>query len=256
MSTWGFSLAVAVWTSVMMDPELSTLSEVVDDRPSVPSFEAMTVDLTSIRTDYARAGLVEGDVDPRPLVQVRTWLQEAIAAQHPEPTAMTLATVSASGDPSARVVLLKGIDDRGLVFFTSYESNKGRDLAANPRASACLFWVLLERQARVTGTVTKVTREESEAYFRSRPRESQLGAWASKQSTAIASREVLADRFEEARARFAGADVPCPESWGGYRLVPDAVELWQGRPSRLHDRLRYTRVPGDADAWTIARLSP
>jgi len=211
-------------------------------------------DLTAIRKEYAREGLHERDLDPSPIVQLDKWLHEAIAAEHPEPTAMTLATASPDGEPAARVVLLKGLDDRGLVFFTGYESDKGRQLERNPRACAVLFWMLLERQARVTGTVSRVPREESEAYFRSRPRESQLGAWASAQSTVIAGREALEARLDVARARFGDGDVPCPPAWGGFLLVPDHVELWQGRPSRLHDRLRYTRK-GEA-SWIVERLSP
>ncbi len=214
----------------------------------------MPVDLTAIRTEYARAGLHERDVDPSPLVQLDRWVQEAVVAEHPDPTAMTLATASPDGEPAARVVLLKALDERGLVFFTSYTSDKGRQLAANPRACACFFWVMLERQARASGVVSRVSREESEAYFRSRPRDSQLGAWASAQSTVIKGRAELEARLDAVRARFAEGEVPCPPEWGGYRLAPDRVELWQGRPSRLHDRLRYTRS-GQA-AWTIERLSP
>jgi pyridoxamine 5'-phosphate oxidase len=215
----------------------------------------MQVDLTAIRTEYARAGLHERELDPSPLVQLDRWLKEAIAALHPEPTAMTLATVTPEGDPAARVVLLKGLDEAGLVFFTSYESEKGRQLAMNARASACFFWVMLERQVRVTGSVSKVSRAESEAYFRSRPRESRLGAWASKQSTVLRGREELETRLAEVRARFGeDEDIPCPPYWGGYRLVPDRMELWQGRPSRLHDRLRYTR--NGVTSWIVERLSP
>lgn len=215
----------------------------------------MAVDLTAIRTEYARAGLLERDVDPSPIVQLDKWLHDAIAAEHPEPTAMTLATASPDGEPASRVVLLKGLDDRGLVFYTGYESEKGRQLLANPRAAACFFWVLLERQARVTGRVSKVSRQESEAYFRSRPRASQLGAWASEQSAVIGGRAELEARLAEVQARFGEqGEVPCPPQWGGYRLVPDRVELWQGRPSRLHDRLRYTRK-GDS-SWLVERLSP
>ncbi len=215
-------------------------------------------DLTAIRSEYARAGLQERDVDPSPIVQLETWLREAIAAQHPEPTAMTLATATPDGEPSARVVLLKGLDERGLVFYTGYESDKGRQLAANPRACACFFWVLLERQARITGAVTRTSAEESDAYFRSRPRASQLGAWASAQSTVIAGRSELEARLEEIRTRFGEGEVPRPPQWGGYRLVPERVELWQGRPSRLHDRLRYTRISTlDEEArWRIDRLAP
>jgi pyridoxamine 5'-phosphate oxidase len=211
-------------------------------------------DIAAIRTDYARAGLDEKDVDPSPLAQLAKWLAEAIAAGHPEPTAMTLATVTASGDPAARVVLLKGIDT-GLVFFTNYESDKGKDLAAHPRACANLFWMLLERQARVTGDVSKVTREETDAYFASRPYESRIGAWASAQSSVLASRAELEAKLQELRAKYPeGTAVPSPPFWGGYRLVPTQVELWQGRPSRLHDRVRYTRT--SASSWRIERLSP
>jgi pyridoxamine 5'-phosphate oxidase len=214
----------------------------------------MQVDLTAIRTDYARAGLHERDVDPSPIVQLQRWLKAAIDANHPEPTAMTLATATKDGVPAARVVLLKGLDERGLVFFTSYESDKGRELAENPRASACFFWGLLERQLRVSGGVTKVTRAESEAYFNARPRDSQLGAWASVQGAVLAGREALEANFVAARERFGEGEIPCPPQWGGYRVAVDTMELWQGRPSRLHDRLRYTRT-GDS-TWRIERLSP
>ena len=215
----------------------------------------MAADIAAIRTDYARAGLDLPDLDPSPLRQIERWLEDAIAAGHPEPTAMTVATVTPSGDPAARVVLLKAIDAEGLVFFTNYASDKGRDLARTPRAAACIFWCLLERQVRVTGAVLQVSREESEAYFRTRPRESQLGAWASRQSSVLADRGELEAQLAEVRARFGDGsrEVPCPPEWGGYRIVPETVELWQGRPSRLHDRLRYRRSEGE---WRIERLSP
>jgi len=212
------------------------------------------MDLTAIRTDYAQAGLHERDAHPSPTGQLDRWLKEAVAAKHPEPTAMTLATASKDGEPDARVVLLKRLDERGLVFFTGYGSAKGREIAENPRACACFFWILLERQVRVTGAITKVTREETEAYFQSRPRASQLGAWASQQSTVIGGREALEWNLAEVIARFGDGPIPAPPEWGGYRLSVERMELWQGRPSRLHDRLRYTRA---VDAtWRIDRLSP
>jgi pyridoxamine 5'-phosphate oxidase len=212
------------------------------------------LDLAAIRTEYQRAGLAERDLHPSPMRQVEKWLEEAIAAGHPEPTAMTLATATAAGEPAARVVLVKGIDARGLVFFTNYDSDKGREIAQNPRACANLFWTLLERQIRVSGSVEKVARDESEDYFSKRPRESQLGAWASAQSTVLAGREELESRLRETFDRFDGQEVPCPPNWGGYRIVPQRVELWQGRPNRLHDRLRYSLI--GTSRWIIERLSP
>lgn len=211
-------------------------------------------DLAAIRTDYLRTGLHERDVNPSPTTQLARWLHDAIAANHPEPNAMTLATVNDDGGPDARVVLLKGLDDHGLTFFTSYGSQKGRQLDTNPKACACFFWVLLERQARVYGTVTRVSRDESEAYFRSRPRPSQLGAWASNQSSVLSNREDLEHSLQEATTRFGDSEIPCPPHWGGYRLSVERMELWQGRPSRLHDRLRYTRTGGEG--FRIERLSP
>ena len=188
-----------------------------------------------------------------PLEEVRRWYEEAVAAGLPEPEAMALATATPDGKPAVRIVLLKGIDDRGLQFFTNYRSRKGRELDANPRAAVTLHWVELHRAVRAEGAVERLTEEESDAYFASRGRGSQLGAWASKQGTPIAGREVLEGALAEAETRFSGADVARPDYWGGYRLVPDAVELWQGRPNRLHDRLLYMR---SASGWTIARLSP
>jgi pyridoxamine 5'-phosphate oxidase len=214
----------------------------------------MLPDLSVIRTEYARAGLHERDLDPSPLKQLQRWLRDALDAGHPEPTAMTLATVSPDGEPAARVVLLKGLDHAGLTFFTHYTSDKGRDLEAHPFASLNFFWLLLERQARIFGRVTKTSREESELYFKSRPRESQLGAWASRQSEALAGREELEARLAAERARFGEGEIPCPPAWGGYRVVVDRLELWQGRPNRLHDRLRYSRI--DDTHWQIDRLAP
>ena len=206
-----------------------------------------------LRRDYARAGLTEADAAADPLAQFARWFDEALAAGLPEPNAMTLATATPDGRPSARVVLLKGFDERGFVFFTNRHSRKGRELAANPYAALAFFWPELERQVRVEGAVAPTGDEESDAYFASRPLASRLGAWASSQSEVIAGREVLDRAVEELAARF-GGEVPRPPHWGGYRLSPEAVEFWQGRPSRLHDRLRYARRPDGG--WRRERLAP
>lgn len=205
-----------------------------------------------MRVDYRRAALSERESAKDPFEQFTRWLDEAIAARIPEPNAMSLATVDAAGAPSSRIVLLKSVDARGLVFHTNYDSRKGRELEANPRVALLFFWPELERQVRVTGRAEHASAAESDAYFAQRPRESQLGAWASPQSAEIADREVLEARLAEARERFAGA-VERPPRWGGVRVVPARFEFWQGRPSRLHDRLQWTR---EADGWHIARLAP
>jgi pyridoxamine 5'-phosphate oxidase len=191
---------------------------------------------------------------PEPLELVRRWYEEAVAEGLFEPDAMALATASPDGMPSVRIVLLKGIDERGLRFFTNYGSRKGRELDANPRAAVTIHWATMHRAVRAEGAVERLTEEESDAYFASRGRESRLGAWASKQGSPIPDRSTLELAFAEADARYPGEDVPRPEYWGGYRLVPSAVELWQGRPNRLHDRTHWVREPGGG--WRSERLSP
>jgi len=198
--------------------------------------------------------LTRRDLDPDPLAQFRAWLEAAEAAGVRMPNAMTLATASLDGRPSARSVLLRGLDERGFVFFTNYESRKGRQLSENPHAALVFLWKDLERQVCVTGTVERTSREESEAYFRTRPRDARLGAWASRQSAVIGSRTELEARFEELARRYPGEDVQLPPFWGGFRLFPDTIEFWQGRRHRLHDRFRYSRQP--EEVWAIERLSP
>ena len=206
------------------------------------------------RIDYGLGRLDEADVASDPVEQFARWFADAEVAKVPEPNAMTLATADASGVPSARIVLLKAFDARGFTFYTNYDSRKGRELGLNPRAALCFFWQPLERQVRIEGAVERVGREESETYFRSRPRQAQMGAWVSQQSAPLTSRAELERLEAELQARFAGVDVPLPNYWGGFRVVPTAIEFWQGRPSRLHDRLIYT--VSAAGGWTLRRLSP
>jgi pyridoxamine 5'-phosphate oxidase len=212
----------------------------------------MKRDLSLLRDEYTRAGLSEANADADPIVQFNRWFDDAVAADLRHPNAMTLATVD-DGRPSARVVLLKSVDEHGFVFFTNFESRKGRELAANPAAALLFFWSELERQVRVDGTAEKVSPEESDAYFATRPYGSQIGAWASAQSAPIPSREVLEARARELDARYGGGPVPRPGHWGGYRVAPVEIEFWQGRANRLHDRLRYRLAGG---VWTRERLSP
>lgn len=211
------------------------------------------MNVSDVRREYGAAGLSEEDLATDPIAQLHLWLDQAREAYPEEFTSMTLATADRQGRPSARVVLLKGLDERGLVFYTNYDSRKGRELAENPRAALVFYWAGLDRQVRIEGTVEQTSREESEAYFISRPLGSRLGAWASPQSRPIAGRGELERRLQEAEERF-GGEVPLPGSWGGYRVRPETVEFWQGRPSRLHDRLLYSREAGGG--WRIERLAP
>lgn len=209
--------------------------------------------LADLRTDYRLASLSEGDVDADPIAQFNTWFAEAERAEVAEPNAMVLGTSTADGFPSTRVVLLKGVTDNGFVFYTDYRSRKGRELDANPRAALCFFWQALERQVRITGVVQRVSRDESRAYFESRPVGSRIGATASVQSSPLASREELEKRASALAAQFADGNVPLPDHWGGYRVIPVSIEFWQGRSSRLHDRILYARTD---EGWVISRLSP
>jgi pyridoxamine 5'-phosphate oxidase len=210
--------------------------------------------LADLRQDYTLAGLHESDLARDPFRQFERWFQEAQAAKLIEPNAMSLATATREGRPAVRTVLLKGMDGRGFVFFTNYESRKGRDLAVNAQASLLFPWLALERQVIVEGRVAPVSREESEAYFHSRPRGSQLGAWVSQQSGIIPDRTVLEASLKTLEKTYSGQPVPLPPHWGGYRVSPESVEFWQGRRSRLHDRLRYRRAADGS--WTIERLAP
>jgi pyridoxamine 5'-phosphate oxidase len=214
------------------------------------------MNVADVRREYRREGLRRRDLAADPIRQFLAWLDEARAAQPEDFTTMTLATAGREGQPSARVVLLKGVDERGFVFYTNYGSQKAREMEENPRAALVFYWPAFDRQVRVEGTVERATREESETYFRSRPLGSRLGAWASPQGEVIASREELERAVEEAARRFADGDVPLPEHWGGYRVRPESIEFWQGRESRLHDRLRYRRDLSGDGGWTIERLAP
>jgi pyridoxamine 5'-phosphate oxidase len=210
--------------------------------------------LADLRKDYLAGGLAEEDVDPDPIRQFAVWFEQARTVTGHEPNAMTVSTVGVDGVPAARILLLKGFDERGFVFYTNYESAKGRELEENPRAALLFYWPELERQVRISGDVERVSREDSERYFHSRPRGSQVSAAISRQSEVISGRQVLVDAVVRLEQEHADGEIPLPDFWGGYRVRPAWIEFWQGRPSRLHDRLRYLR--GDDGNWQIVRLSP
>jgi pyridoxamine 5'-phosphate oxidase len=210
--------------------------------------------IADMRREYTSRGLHEDDLDPDPFQQFSAWFAEAVNAQVIESNAMTLATATSDGQPSARIVLLKGFDEHGFVFFTNYDSRKGSELSLNPRAALLFYWAQLTRQVRIEGSVERVSLAESEAYFRSRSPLSRLGAWASRQSSVIAGRQILDDELAALQERFPGEDIPIPPYWGGFRLIPAVFEFWHGRPNRLHDRLRYSALPDGG--WLIERLSP
>lgn len=213
----------------------------------------MSIDIAGLRENYTRGGLREEDLLTDPIMMFRQWLEEAVHSKIAEPNAMSLATVSDDGSPNVRIVLLKGVGDRSIRFFTNYKSKKGQDLVTNPKAAVNFWWPELERQIRIKGSVDKVDRQESDDYFQSRPRESKLGAWASEQSTVVDHRDQLKEAFDAAEERFKDQTVPTPDNWGGYRIKVNEIEFWQGRPGRLHDRILYSYKDGE---WNFKRLQP
>lgn len=214
------------------------------------------MDLFALREEYTRGGLDREDLCENPFAQFRRWFEQACEAKLPEPNAMTVCTAGADGRPSARTVLLKAYDECGFVFFTNYTGRKARQIGENPRAALLFPWVSLERQVEIDGRVEKISAAESLKYFLSRPFGSQLGAWVSHQSTVISSRSLLLKKLDEMKRRFSEGKVPLPDFWGGFRVVPERIEFWQGRPNRLHDRFCYTRADEKSSEWTIERLAP
>jgi pyridoxamine 5'-phosphate oxidase len=210
--------------------------------------------LAELRKEYTLARLNRGDLAVDPIEQFQKWFKQALEARLPEPSAMTLATVNRNGQPSARIVLLKRVDERGFSFYTNYESQKGRELIENPHAALVIYWTELERQVRITGEASKLSRPESEFYFQSRPRASRLAAWVSQQSQVVRSREELEKRMVELANQYPDDTIPLPPNWGGFIVSPSRIEFWQGRTSRLHDRFRYTKLP-DGN-WLLERLAP
>jgi len=209
--------------------------------------------LQKLRENYSKHSLDESDVNYDPIIQFESWMKEAMNAEVPEPNAMTLSTVDANNKPHSRVVLLKGIEEGDFVFYTNWQSEKGSEIEQNPNTALCFLWLELERQVRIEGIAEKLSQEESEEYFKKRPYKSQIGALASNQSSVVPNREFLEKRFEELEEKYTEGDVPKPESWGGYRVKPEVLEFWQGRRSRLHDRIKYEKV---GNKWDIKRLSP
>lgn len=210
--------------------------------------------VADLRQNYTRSGLTEAETNADPIQQFKTWFEQAVSAEILEPNAMTLATTTSDGKPSARIVLLKGVDERGFAFYTNYNSLKGQQLSQNPHAALVFWWAELERQVRIEGRVEKLSAQESENYYHSRPRNSQLGAWVSNQSQVIDSRAVLDRQLEELQQKYTHREIPRPPHWGGFRVIPSTLEFWQGRPSRLHDRLRYRLTT--EKRWVRERLAP
>ena len=213
------------------------------------------MDISDFRQEYTQAGLTREQLHPDPFEQFELWFQQACAANLPEPNAMCLATVDATGEPSQRMVLLKYFDRQGFVFFTNYESNKAQQIEANCYVSLLFFWLALERQVQISGRAVKIPTAESFKYFATRPRGSQIGAWCSQQSSIISSRQMLEMKFDEIKRKFQNQEIPLPSVWGGYRVVPNSFEFWQGRPNRLHDRFLYSRMDIESP-WEIQRLAP